>query len=57
MHAKTAVFADGVNLDIAPIRMMERLTDAGRQMDVSGGAEVLRDTGSGKPLLWERLSP
>ena len=30
MHAKTLVFADGVHLELAPIRMMERLTDAAR---------------------------
>jgi hypothetical protein len=39
MHAKTAVFVDGVHLEITPIRMMERLTDAARQMDVGGGDE------------------
>jgi hypothetical protein len=37
MHAKTAVFVDGMYLEVAPIRMMERLTDAARQVEVGGG--------------------
>jgi hypothetical protein len=37
MHAKTTVFVDGVHLEVALIRMMERLTDAARQMEVGGG--------------------